>query len=282
MPPFQFVNAGGAPDWQSDVEKTLGEIRGNPVGRIVLERIEKSPHKLIFMPYGGHCNASADAQVQEDSYPSGLRSQTANPLVRDRGLAYGGAPEDRTKPSDPRFEPPQLKGPTTGRGSDALVTFSRGAYPKDGCANRYLASSPAEALVHELVHAQRVMQGVRNPVPTRWVLHNWRELHYRNEEEFLAIVVTNVFVSVATGNQRLRADYPALTVLEKPLNTSLGFVREEVHQEILDYHSKKWQPIFGQLGRIKTDFNPFAIWQITNVGAVMPVLRAAQRLMHGR
>jgi hypothetical protein len=104
-------------------------------------------------------------------------------------------------------------------------------------------------LVRELVHASRDMWGLANPVPTK--------LRYKNEEEFLAIVATNVYLAVNRGTATLRSDYSALGALQPPYNTSRGFLRDEEHRELLEHYSKFWQPTFGKLGKVKSAFNPF-------------------------
>ena len=100
-----------------------------------------------------------------------------------------------------------------------------------------------------MVHALRDMQGVSNPVPTT--------LRYKNEEEFLAMVVTNVYISKKKGNTLLRPDYLHYGPLQPPLNTSDGFLKDDENRRILEFYSNAWQPVFGLLGDVDTLFNPF-------------------------
>jgi hypothetical protein len=119
----------------------------------------------------------------------------------------------------------------------------------------FCAQQPDEILLHEMVHALRDMQGLTNPVPTT--------TRYKNEEEFLAIVIANVYVSVKRNdNEQLRKDYVHFGVLEKPLNTSNGFLADGEHKKILEFYATRWQSVFDPLEKINTTkriFNPFSL-----------------------
>jgi hypothetical protein len=108
---------------------------------------------------------------------------------------------------------------------------------------------PDEILLHEMVHALRDMQGVSNPVPTT--------MRYKNEEEFLAVVITNVYMSKKKGNKLLRPDYLHYGPLPDHLNTSDGFLKDDENKRLLAFYSTQWQPVFGRLGDVDTPFNPF-------------------------
>jgi hypothetical protein len=104
----------------------------------------------------------------------------------------------------------------TGAGSDVVINFT----PANIKANRVWDRRADNVLVHELVHALRVMQGLRNPIPTK-------NSDWMNEEEFWACVVQDVYLS-AGGSTRLRNGYGDYeTLLEAPLNTSAGFLKRK-------------------------------------------------------
>jgi hypothetical protein len=100
-----------------------------------------------------------------------------------------------------------------------------------------------------MVHALRDMQGVSNRVPATF--------RYRDEEEFLAITVVNVYISKKKGNALLRPDYRRVGPLLPPWNTSDGFLKDDENRSILEYYARVWRPVFGQLGDVETAFNPF-------------------------
>src|SRR5262249_43031926 len=103
----------------------------------------------------------------------------------------------------------------TGLGSDVLLEYTAAAY--DGskrCGGGNFGSKADESLFHELVHCYRKMAGVFNPVPLTGDLNL-----YHHEEDWLAILYTNIFLAVKYGhNQNLRADHSNHTRLEEPLN----------------------------------------------------------------
>ena len=79
-----------------------------------------------------------------------------------------------------------------------------------------------------------------------------------NAIPFLALVITNVYISKKKGNKLLRPDYQNhYGALEPPLNTSEGFLKDVENKRILEFYSTRWQPVFGLLGDVDTLFNPF-------------------------
>src|SRR5205823_6428657 len=70
-------------------------------------------------------------------------------------------------------------------------------------------------LVHELVHALRMMEGKWNQQPTD-------DPHYDNVEEWAAILLANIYMS-ERGDHPLRASHSAYTALARGQDTSAGF-----------------------------------------------------------
>jgi hypothetical protein len=116
---------------------------------------------------------------------------------------------------------------------------------------------PDELLLHEMVHALRIMQGVWNPMPSNDYIFD-----YKNFEEFLAVVITNVYICTKRGNALLRKSYRRVGPLEGTWNTTDKFLQYELHQSILGYYTIRWQPVFGLLGDVDTPFNPFRPFRI--------------------
>src|SRR5262245_20536419 len=121
-----------------------------------------------------------------------------------------------------KIDPTQPRG--TGLGSDAILEFSPENYP----AYAGPGSQADERLLHELVHAMRIMHGVQNDLPIRAV-PNWSNvLVFRSIEEFLAILVTNVY-HAENNRWGLRADHLAeggrYRVLHYPLHDPETYYR---------------------------------------------------------
>src|SRR5262249_15888945 len=109
-----------------------------------------------------------------------------------------------------------------------------------------------EVLFHEMIHALRSIQGVRNDVPTEDTVRD-----YDTEEEFLAIVATNVYIS-AKGGLKLRADHHGHLPLKPPLDTSAGFLTDPNNLKLLKLYRLTWAPTFLALANVLTaKFNPF-------------------------
>jgi hypothetical protein len=254
--------------YEKDINKLLNDIAAKPVGKEIYGAINLTKNQLTIRPEslrptnsyqpGRTYSGTRAATIPLD--PAASMPSTVSPEgtgLRER--QYAGKDDDEDTETDPathkgdeRYDPVAPKYRAKGGGSDVVIYFTPGANGDKSCASGAgtCAGNPDQILLHEMVHALRDMQGVSNPVPTK--------LRYKNEEEFLAIVVTNVYISKAKGNKFLRPDYLRVGPLEAPWNTSDGFLKDPENKEILDYYAKFWQPIFGQLGNVRTDFNPFS------------------------
>lgn len=135
------------------------------------------------------------------------------------------------------------------------IYYSANIWGASGCGGGNYGSLPDEALCHEMVHALRQMQGLRNPYPTVDALRD-----YDNDEEFLPIVVTNVYIS-AKGSPQLRADHAGFTRLQSPLDTSVGFLANPDILRLMSIYRLSWTSVFGALSRLPAvpaiAFNPF-------------------------
>ena len=265
---------GGKDKYVDEVLDLVKDLVSNPVGWVILGAILHTPGKLTILPeserppgsfdhkrtYTGSLAATfpigPDGKLDyAHASPRGLKRDAKdddNPAHKDRGKWYAGFSDDvDTDDFDERYKTAQPKwGDSLGGGSSDSIFFTPHGIDKS-CARGYgmCAQQDDEVLLHEMVHALRDMQGLSDPVPTT--------PRYKNEEEFLAIVVTNVYISKKSGNKLLRRDYQRVGALEPPFNTSDGFLTDDENREILEYYAKYWQPVFGQLGNTNTAFNPF-------------------------
>jgi hypothetical protein len=237
-------------DYQKQVMRILDTIAINPIGRVITDFILK--HKRIVSIEPLYKSQSRVASVGEDNATTGPvrgREQDSAPKgASERGPVYwyAGKPDSiYTRGEDERDEkvPPGFVG--TGAGSDVVVNFT----PANIKTNRVWDRRADNVLVHELVHALRVMQGLRNPIPTK-------NSDWMNEEEFWACVVQDVYLS-AGGSTRLRygyGDYESL--MGTPLNTSSGFLAENL--ELFTKHATSWGQVYTNLAMVNTaPFNPF-------------------------
>lgn len=147
-----------------------------------------------------------------------------------------------------------------GTGSDAKVGFTPGHWTRRGndvgtgvfqsvkCAPPPgPGHQPDEVLFHELVHACRDLRGVSYNLPVN--------AGYRNEEEFLAVVIGNVYLS-EKGQRKLRANHDSDGVLKDPERfLEHAWVspdpRTLIHRFMLRQYS-----LFASLARIDVAFNP--------------------------
>jgi hypothetical protein len=127
-------------------------------------------------------------------------------------LIYRGV-DDPATPWDDRF---QITGIGTGGGTDVEVHFT----PEDFVSGAGPASQPDDILVHEMVHGLRMMQGVFDQTPT-----GPQDRGYDNDEEFFAILMSNIYVSEKKGPTAvLRKDHHGHQVLPAAESDSDGFL----------------------------------------------------------
>jgi hypothetical protein len=247
------ININGAGDYTRSVEQQLTKIRSNPVGLRIFRSIEDGKRDVVISPYTDVSNPNADTTAKDSkaAAPKGV----SGTYRTDHGAWYIGDKDDPKTSKDERYNgmPPGIQG--TGEGSDVDIRFSVGAVPLGGPG-----SQPDEVLCHELVHALRMTQGKFNRIPTDGDIRL-----DDTEEEFLAVVTTNVYMSA--GNKlEFRADHHGHKRLEPPLNTSEGFLlsgkkygdNQKGNLELMQIYNLVWQPTFLRLSMIVTaKFNPF-------------------------
>ncbi len=244
------IQIDGSQQYESDVETQLKAILRNPVGKLLLELIDAESKKHIrIVPYtGGDCNASTRPANPSDAAPP-----------RPGGKLYAGNPDSAY------FDPKKGKlVPTTrddlatytgtGKGSDTTVNYSPNTYVKSACFGGLYGSQPDEALFHELVHGYRHLRGMNNPIPTHEKLYG-----YWNEEEWLAILIANIFISAKNGhNKNLRKDHASHEELKAPLNTSDGFLRDYSQLRLVEKYVGQELWWFEKLKGISAPYNPIA------------------------
>lgn len=248
------IELDGSADYKAAVDVVLTEVGRNEVGSVILSEIADQKRTVTLLEYHkgkeavhGHHNALASAKDVRAGAPAGVSG--AGP-----GYWYAGKSDDPRTFKDERYTlmPPRVAG--TGKGSAADIHFS----PERHARATRPHERPDTVLLHELVHALRYTQGLANPVPTK-------EPVWDNEEEYLAVVVTNVYQSVK-GARPLRRGHGHQS-LAAPLDTSAGFLDFEMdvdgtatrtNWEVMSIHERIW-PTFWEIAlHVKTaPFNPF-------------------------
>ena len=175
-------------DYETDVTFAIYEIASHPVGQALLAEFDMTPSQTVSIhPWANEdeANSSASADDPNDATSVGM------PKLDTRG-----------RPSARR------QGSGTGEGSDATVNYTASMWGADGTAR---ATGPGtgkdELLLHELVHAARSVVGVHYRLPVN--------LLYDNEEEFLAVFITNIYLS-NKGQKKLRANHHGHDALRDP------------------------------------------------------------------
>lgn len=173
-----------------------------------------------------------------------------HPLPKVECNAHGGFPGTRVRGGRWYQGQVQYDPDVYMSGSDC---YKRAHRKQTGRAFAFL---PDEVLFHELVHAHRAAS---------WLVPNHDRLiaglsGYKDEEEFLAVVLTNIYISDKTnhGSSGLRRDYFVRDrPLEEKLSTSLGFYQSSPQVlRILKKFRQDQGFLFDKLAKVNGSFNP--------------------------
>ena len=205
--------------WFRDVTRLLNEIAGSPVGYRLLRQVRSSSRQMTIVPRqvatsdANYCNATAGAEDWQAATPD-------DSLV----LSCGGP-----RTGDPvRYRHPVQEWlgledwydqyrTGTGSGSDTSIDFNPTAWSSSACGSGP-GSNGDEILFHEMVHGLRQMKGIAWCLAARG--------GYDTYEEFVAILVTNIYTSSKTQSMSgLRADHHSFSALADPQNFLTAHVR---------------------------------------------------------
>jgi hypothetical protein len=248
------IRIEGTDQYEEDVEKQLKAILKNPVGAVLLDWIDGDPNYIRIVPKksescGGYTTADRKrAQFPKDVTPYLGFADGEERYYNDKGQLVVSTRDDKANFSG------------TGEGTDVHIYYSPDKYGDAACGGGLFGSQPDEGLFHEMVHAYRKMAGIFNPVPTETKLYS-----YLNEEEWVAILVANIYMAVKNGhNRNLRADHNGYAQLKPPLNTSDGFMKEEAHRKLVWKYIGQQVAFFWQLSQIQAAYNPITEY-VSNV-----------------
>ena len=283
------IDGEGDDEYERGVKWRLDFISRSQTGRALLRAIQATPKQLTINPWNEKDGYNALTRPH-DPGPKGRAAATAagefvldsegKPPTANRPAPVLAAmmirlPLARGKPRIP--EPYNYKG--TGQGTDVDIFYdpwmfgwggsvmSNPAYrlafhPNQLRSNpnflRYYPTrpcvSPSAALFHEMVHAFREMRGHSYNGRTMG-----RRAGYENEEEFFAIVLTNIFVSDPTtpvAVRDLRHDHDGHDWLPPAQATSSGFLADPANQRLLTKFIMQEPGLVNDLLNVKASFNP--------------------------
>jgi hypothetical protein len=118
---------------------------------------------------------------------------------------------------------------------------------------------PNEVLFHELFHAWRDMKGL--PGHATAAVGRGLGALYQNTEEFLAVTITNIYVSDHTNRwaSGLRGDHVSHRALEKDLSSSVRFFQSSPQVlPILREFIRQAGNFCGEICNVRSSFNPIA------------------------
>jgi hypothetical protein len=187
--------------------------------------------KLRIVPYSA---ADLAAMGYDNAYAAPDDWVSARPKGP---VHYVGLFDDPRTPEDERYRTVVMPG--SGEGSNSTLHYSPWGHDSalPVCAATAGATAcrpdhgPLDLFLHEMVHGLRQMRGQLESIPTRVP-------GYANEEEYFAILVTNIFMSEC-GKTVLRGEYNRTGVLSGAVATSEGFLGKGVTPS-LEQHQNRW------------------------------------------
>lgn len=230
--------------WRASVEKALSMIEDTQAGMALFLRIQQGP-AITIRPHPNQVFGDPNAACRAHGGP--VHEVLSAERVRAR-LRKEGLNSDQTVNVKPvtmgaavAIEPENLE-----KGNNCYKNIRKLSAGHD------FGSAPDEVLYHELVHAQRGAARIHDPSRLGSDLSR-----YTNMEEFLAVVLANVYIS-NKGKGGLRAGHNGHEPLEKNLAGSVSFYKSSPEVLAIITRFSKDDPFFYQrISDVKTGFNPF-------------------------
>jgi hypothetical protein len=139
--------------------------------------------------------------------------------------------------------------PSLPLGGFTPIYFSPQTYATGSCGSGP-AARPEEVLLHELVHAARFLGRDSNDRPLTGAMSG-----YDDEEEFFAVLVTNIYVS-ETGRTNLRKDHHGHVNLPPPLNRPEAFLAIPENYRLIRTFCSQHPNIAPMIANANAAFNP--------------------------
>ncbi len=169
--------------WQDSVDKILSALAKKHTSWAVMTALHKSGKKVTIVPNPVlDCNARAVPESKQDAARRNTEAETCD--ESESGSSLG-----------------------TGKGTATEITFSPGQFASGGtCSVGGAGRDADEVLFHELCHAMRYGTGQRNACFASFA-------GFRGYEEFVAVLLTNVFSSET--RRTLRRDHEGYNQMPK-------------------------------------------------------------------
>jgi hypothetical protein len=222
-----------AHEYENALTMILNRITRWASGNALIREIERTPRILKIVPLAfGNFNAYT------------------GPVSSSGGTAKGATVKDGE--GKPVGEVPVTG---FGTGTSCILQFDPVtwiAYCKDGIKHKCdnAGAKPDEVLVHEMTHATRAMRGLLNSMPLG--------SNYDTEEEFLAILVANIYISESGRPEDLRLDHHGSAQLRD--NTDAAFLPARdpnaYRYRLIDQFIRQQPKLTADLARVQCPFNP--------------------------
>lgn len=235
---FVYIDGTGtnsypsAADYEGAIGVVLDRICGTRTGAALIQEMARTPRILKIMPLNGVFNAYAGAASQQNAVIKGG-------VVRS---GKDGQPLLKNQTTQPGF----------GLGTSSPLWFDANTFIRFchyGAGNK-AGAKPDEVLFHEMVHAARVMHGIKSAQPLK---HG-----YDTEEEFYAILVANIYASETGRGIDLREDHHQFDPLRANKNEAFlpAKDRGDYRFTLIDKMARQQPKFSQQLAAISTPFNP--------------------------
>jgi hypothetical protein len=174
-------------NWENSVDSIITNLSKKVSSWAVMKALSDSGHTLTIEPNPVvECNATTFPKSAQDAARAGAEAEHCSKAIKGDNLG-------------------------TGKGTNSKIVFSPGPFAKNGmCSVEGAGRDADEILFHEITHAMRYAAGQRNSCFTT-------PLGYRDYEEFVAVLFTNVYSS-ETGRS-LRKDHSGYEKM--PVTTAL-------------------------------------------------------------
>jgi hypothetical protein len=248
-----------AAQYEEEVCRQIAGIERTRVGAAVVDAIRSLPTRTLrIVPFEGEIPDAAErAESPQDA------------TLRGQPVIEGAKNQVGRILSDDATGKPVLG---TGAGSNAGIAYTatrffhhhpvltwriqrqreKGRRPTDETLCRP-GDDADEFLLHEMVHGLRNMAGVSHARPMVGTL-----TRYDNEEEFFAILVTNIYMS-EKGERLLRRDHRGHYLLGKDLDTSREFLRDVQNASLVQKLYTQQRALCRHIAAVRCRFNPIRI-----------------------
>jgi hypothetical protein len=160
----------------------------------------------------------------------------------------------------------------SGRGSDSRIAFTPSRFStycsKKSSVGKAAGAQPDDILLHEIVHAMRQMRGKSDLAPLG---HG-----FDTEEEFYAILLTNIYASEAGRQQDLRANHHGFDPIDASQDTDAEFLpaadKHDYRYRLVDKMVHQEPKLVAELRAVKdAAFNPIRrYYELQTTKVAMP------------